>query len=267
MSKYFILSFIFFATYFFSCKKNETNDTEEANPINLEIPNSVCEPQVFSKKLKKTISTNLELVPTIKEISYFYDNQNRVDSITESSFYTLILYDASGKVAKTVRKSNLDNHTYFEDIHNYENDVLKTIIHQGSFVNGTPSYSIVKNFEWSDNNYLKKSWFETANDKTIYSVDSCGNVLKEQDFYNVDNREHRLVFRKFATTFSPYFLIGLNDAFPDQYYKHNIIYFQLAKWDCADYDSTPVKTTYEYNSEGLPTKSTNRFGIVEFFYE
>jgi hypothetical protein len=270
MSIKYILPILFFTIYFFSCKKTETTSTiEETNPSVVVIPTNACEPPVFNKKLKKTISTTLETVPTINETSYFYDNQNRVDSITESSFYTLILYDVTGKVAKTARKRYSNNYTLFEDIHNYKNGVLKTILHQENQLDGTPSiFSIVINYEWNNNNHLKKIWSKNASHKTVYTVDSCGNVLKEQDFNNINNREHRSELHKFATTFSPYFLIGLDVAFPNQqYYKHNIIYSESACWDCGFYGPWIVKTTYEYNAYGLPSKSTNGNTIVEFFYE
>jgi hypothetical protein len=76
-----------------------------------------------------------------------------------------------------------------------------------------------------------------------------------------------LAYHKYTDTFSSYFLIGLNDIFPTNYSKHNKVFYQLAKWDCGDYNPTPILTTYQYDAESLVTKSTNIYQTVEFLYE
>ena len=62
-------------------------------------------------------------------------------------------------------------------------------------------------------------------------------------------------------------IIGMHHIFVGSYSPHNPIMTQIKHWDCADYDPSPIESTYEYDAENLPIKMTNSYNTVLFFYE
>jgi len=236
----------------------------------LEEPRQDCEAPIFNLRLSKTITKHFYSLDghgfSQYETSYFFDNQGRVDSIAGSYGLLKIMYHANGRVDKTVWRQSDSPQTFIsESQYVYSNGRLariQTTSLSGAFLPYTYHY------EWNKNGFLKKMWREGGSDKTVFTHDGCGNIVKEQDFYNADNQEHRLAIAEFAETFSPYYQIGLHKIYPNQYSVHNPLMTQIVHWDCsADYDPSPQHFTYEYNEQQLPVKMRSAYREVTFFYE
>lgn len=203
--------------------------------------------------------------PIQKETFYFFDTQNRLDSIAGNYTFSKIIYNPDGAVEKRLNyKKNSPQILSSESQYMYENGKLARIV---TTYFGSITWNTTYHYEWHNNGFLRSRWFEGGNDKTVFTRDGCGNVIKEQDFYHVNNEEHRLAIAEFDGTFSPYYLIGLHRIFPEDYSVYNPVMNQIVHWDCGDYDPSPIHHTYEYNAEGLPVKMANAYRMVEFFYE
>lgn len=101
----------------------------------------------------------------------------------------------------------------------------------------------------------------------MFTHDDCGNVIKTQAFYNKNNKEHLLSIAAYDSGFNPFYLIGLHRLEPFFYSVHNPVMEQIVYWDCADYDASPQKTTYEYDTDQLPVRKTGPNYTTLFFYE
>ncbi len=250
----------------FGCKEKES-----AAPAPKE-----CLDKQFTRRLVKTVTTRLypgtNYVSPKSETHYFFDAQNRVDSIATGDFTRTgqkIIYLPDGNVDK-IRHYHHSGAQLFISITQYayrNGRLAKSEKYQITPANPTARWTC--HFEWGDDGFIHKTWYDfQQHEKTILTHDACGNLVKSQDLVNGTNEETRLSISKFADTFSPYYLIGLDKIFPDGPYSvHNSTVNQLVHWNCADYDGSPVHNTYIYNTEGLPTQMSNRYNIVSFFYE
>lgn len=246
-----------------ACKKNDPPQSERTD----------CLAFHPSKRLYKTVTTHFApgtgFDPWTTETRYFFDAQNRVDSIWDNKTPSKILYAADGKVDQQI--------TYYSDNpqkisrnaqYVYENGRLARIHSTYFDLNGNPqNWTTTQFFVWNDQGFIEKTWYESGNDKRVFTRDACGNILKTQDFYNVNNEEHMLQIAAYDSTPDPHYLIGLDAVFPTAYSVHNPTFDQIVHWDCADYDGSPIYSEYTYDSEGLPLKRTTAYFTVVYFYE
>ncbi|MBX2892732.1 MAG: hypothetical protein KF734_17520 [Saprospiraceae bacterium] len=246
---------------------------KENTPAEPQKEQNTCLQQQFSKRLKKTVTTlyywGTNLSPDVRTAEYFFDAQNRVDSIFSDNIAVKILYAPTGEVDKKLvyywgKPQNIAGVTHYH----YQNGQVVKFQTFYYAVDGTlQNWSTINHFEWNAQGFLEKTWLEGGNDKTVFTVDDCGNILKTQDFYNDTNLEHRLEVAEYADTYSPYYLIGLHKIYPGYHSVHNPIFNQIVHWDCADYDPSPIHSEYEYDADGLPIKMSNPYRTIEFFYE
>jgi hypothetical protein len=112
-----------------------------------------------------------------------------------------------------------------------------------------------------------KSWQEGGTKKMYYTRDSCGNFLHRNDKDDVTGTVHSTYDHNFDSSYNPFYIIGLNTIYPDQYSINNSTY-SLWTWDCSgDYYGGPFNLTYEYDADGLPTQMTYELGSIAYFYE
>ncbi|MDX2135857.1 MAG: hypothetical protein SFV52_13795 [Saprospiraceae bacterium] len=232
-----------------------------------------CLPQQIAKRLYKTVSTaqpaGSGAHSTVYTAEFFFDQQNRVDSIRMNDTPYKVMYNAAGQVDKLL--------TYFaehpaivqsEQTYHYQMGRLDKTISQNFDLQGNPQgWRPVVYYTWNSEGFLEKTRYEGGDEETVYSHDGCGNRVETREMSLPTGLETMLVVAQFSDTFSPYFLIGLDKIFPAQYSAHNKIMEQIVHWDCADYDPDPIVFEYEYGPDGLPTTMSSRYGTVAFFYE
>jgi hypothetical protein len=236
-------------------------------------PENACETPVFAKKLVKTMSqrfypgTPFNLPDTLYT-NYFFDIQNRLDSINDDGNGTKIIYLPNGQVEKTVHYSKYNSTNYNINLYTYNSiNQIVSILYSSS--NPASTYQYTYKYQYDSGGFLLKKWLEGGNDVTHLVRDSCGNFLKVKDIYNTTGVEHFLSEASFETSFNPLYLIGFNNIFPNSASINNVKTDQIVHWDCAaDYDGGLMTSTYEYNSVGLPTRQVlSTYYIIDYFYE
>jgi hypothetical protein len=231
---------------------------------------NACQTPVFAKKLVKTVSkSNHPWIPdslVTSETNYYFDLLGRIDTFNNGATGTKIHYLSNGNVERVVIIDNIELGKIWNNFYTYnaQNQIIKikTIY---TFVNDLQEYT--QNYLYDSGGYVLKSWQEGGTKKLYYVRDNCGNFLHKNDKDDDTGTVHSTYDCNFDGSFNPFYIMGLNKIYPDQYSINNCTY-SLWTWDCAgDYYGGPFNMTYEYNAEGLPTKMTYEQGFTTYFYE
>lgn len=206
---------------------------------------------------------------------YFYDDQNRIDSI-------LTISNSKPKSSyKFIYNSNnrLEHQTFYDLLHHnfytytfeYESDNNLEKIFFSSNTENKRLQQILKTSEL-EKTISYQFAHENASSRYLLTYDDCNNVIKQQSFYISDNTEHLLIETEYTDVLNPIYspLIPKGSPFLD-----NTPYLmkssEIVHWDCAaDYLAGKQITKYETNEFNLPTKSKHYHDELlytsEYFY-
>lgn len=239
-------------------------------------------------------------------VQFVYNVNGKLAQIITPSSTTTYSYNSQGKIIKT-EKSNDPNYQYYYSNYTYNSNGYCTeiITESKSAPSGTiDKYKYVYEYNGTDQPYQSKqyywdnatnNWSTTYNQLTSFQYDAIGNVIRVtyEDHYNLytyDTNGNRLSYQEYylkSGSTTQYFkqrestYTYDNKKNPwENLYPRVVKTFRDSKNNNLDLvnknfnelgatiSNSNFSYTYEFNSEGYPTKQTGTDGsVVEFVYE
>ncbi len=217
---------------------------------------------------KKIVERQYPLFVGTDTTCYAYNAAGQLSSIKQKNQLNEINYRSDGKVDFLKTSNYHPDGIYTITRFFYNNSLLNHTVDEVYNSDGTLKYTAQKKYYLVDaNGLVRKIWFEQPSDETVFSYDSCINLVMTQRFYVNTGQEHYLWVGSYDQYFNPEYLIGLNDVFPAEYSPNNPVLTQIVHWDCCDYDASPHEVKYTYNSQGLPITATSTYNNTWYYYE